>query len=383
MFRIELLPAAHGDAIWIEYGDAKHPRRIVIDGGPAPTYEAALRHRLLQLPEGSRHIDLFVVTHIDCDHIDGAIILLREAKALRVTFGEIWFNAWDQLQTETAATFKPIQGEFLGALLATTSVNRKWNKRVGGRAIMVPESGPLPSWELEDGARLTLLSPGVKQIRRLRARWESAMREFSGDSAEALRRLEARREYRPPVSPPVFGIRTPGDDRSVANASSIAFALEFGERTALLAADAQPRILIDSLRRLALQRSPLRGEVIHFDAVKLPHHGSMGNVSDELLDVMESPLWLVSTNGAIFDHPDRETAELITRRSPGPPTFVCNYRSASTVRLADTSSRSRWRTLYPGDGVESGPSGGAQIDLLPLRPTASRAKKRPGKGRKA
>ena len=33
MLRIEMLPANQGDCLWIEYGDPKKPRQILIDGG--------------------------------------------------------------------------------------------------------------------------------------------------------------------------------------------------------------------------------------------------------------------------------------------------------------------------------------------------------------
>lgn len=146
MFRLELLPAAHGDSIWIEYGEPKKPHRIVIDGGPAATYEAGLHKRLLLLPSKDRRIDLLVVTHIDSDHIDGSIILLREAEQLGVHFGEIWFNAWAQLQKDEVEGFKPLQGEFLGALLDFPRYRECWNPRTKGLAIMVPDEGALPSW---------------------------------------------------------------------------------------------------------------------------------------------------------------------------------------------------------------------------------------------
>ncbi len=78
MLSIELLPAAHGDAIWIEYGPVASVSRILIDGGPAPTYQLGLRRRIELLPQNARMLELFVVTHIDADHIDGALILLQE-----------------------------------------------------------------------------------------------------------------------------------------------------------------------------------------------------------------------------------------------------------------------------------------------------------------
>ena len=76
MFRIELLPAGIGDAIWIEYGDPANPKRIVIDGGPAPSYQKGLLARLerLKKTDPKAIIDLFVITHIDADHIDGCLL---------------------------------------------------------------------------------------------------------------------------------------------------------------------------------------------------------------------------------------------------------------------------------------------------------------------
>src|SRR5438552_1464775 len=73
---IELLPVAHGDSIWLEYGSAPRISRVLIDGGPANTYQTGLRLRIEKLAENDRTFELVVITHIDADHIDGALILL-------------------------------------------------------------------------------------------------------------------------------------------------------------------------------------------------------------------------------------------------------------------------------------------------------------------
>src|SRR4051794_13305697 len=96
MFRIEMLPAAHGDCLWIEYGTAQQAYRILVDGGPACAYPA-LRDRILQLPPGGRDFELLVITHIDGDHIEGIIRLLQDAETLGCMFRRIWFNGRDQL----------------------------------------------------------------------------------------------------------------------------------------------------------------------------------------------------------------------------------------------------------------------------------------------
>ena len=87
---IEMLPARHGDALWIEWGDESDRHRMLIDGGPTATYKE-LKSRFEALDPTDRHVELFVVTHIDADHIDGAIRLLND-EALGVTYSDIWFN---------------------------------------------------------------------------------------------------------------------------------------------------------------------------------------------------------------------------------------------------------------------------------------------------
>jgi hypothetical protein len=364
VFRIELLPAAIGDAIWIEYGDPARPRRIVIDGGPAPSYEKGLLARVLRLKKNDV-IDLLVVTHIDADHIDGAVILLQHADEIGVRFGEIWFNAWPQLAPLGPETFAPQQGEFLAALLDRPGLRDRWNTRTEGQAIVLSDTEPLLEHTLPDDARLTLLSPGLAQIKRLRARWNSAMRDFCGDTAEALRRLKTKGAYQPPPLQPVFGGASPGGDRSPANASSIAFLLEHDGAACLFAADAFPRVLAASLRRLSGARNPARPMPIRLDACKLSHHAGLANVSDELVSAVECSRWLVSTSGDEH-HPNRGVAQLVAKHAPGSE-FFCNYKSEITERFADTSSSPLWRTHYPGEGAPAGETGGIVLDLLPVK----------------
>jgi hypothetical protein len=260
-----------------------------------------------------------VVTHIDADHIDGALILLQELDALKVEIDELWFNGWGQLADLDAAppSFAPMQGEFLGGLISVDNRLRSvWNRHFAHRAVAVPDNQPLPVIQLPDGATLTLLGPTDAELRRLRARWSSAIRDFSpGDTAEALRRLAERREYRPPTPPPAFGIPEYGDDRTPANGSSITCVFEYDGASVLLAGDAHARSLESSLKLLADQRSVAK---LRFDAVKLPHHGSMSNISEAWLQWVDCERWLISTNGAVFHHPNIETAELIARRHPKP-----------------------------------------------------------------
>ena len=54
VLRIDMLPGGNGDALWIEYGDAQSPRRILVDGGTKGSWDdpAGLRSRIEALPAG-------------------------------------------------------------------------------------------------------------------------------------------------------------------------------------------------------------------------------------------------------------------------------------------------------------------------------------------
>src|SRR5215813_9847167 len=144
MIQIEMLPAAHGDAIWIEYGSPSQVHRILIDGGPAHVYQAGLRRRIEKVDTRDRTFELMVVTHIDADHIDGALILLQELQQLHVHIAEFWFNGWNQLpQQDTRDAYAPLQGEFLSGLI-NTSLKGVWNKRFDNQRVVIPENEKLP-----------------------------------------------------------------------------------------------------------------------------------------------------------------------------------------------------------------------------------------------
>ena len=163
-FRIKLLPALHGDCIWIEYGDAGDTHHLLIDGGPLGAF-AALRAHVEALPAEARDVELLVVTHIDADHIDGIVKLLRHPE-LGLRYRELWFNGWPQLARSLAggAVVQGGGGE-RGAIsgaaldLTTMRVGLACNERFQRYAAFVPDDGELPRARLAGGMELTLLSP--------------------------------------------------------------------------------------------------------------------------------------------------------------------------------------------------------------------------------
>ncbi len=335
---IEMLPARHGDGLWIEWGAPGAVHRMIIDGGTKSAF-AHLRDKLDAIPAGSRKIDLLVVTHIDLDHIEAPIELIRTA-ALDIEFGDIWFNeekhlvpggttadGAEQLQGTTRGG---VQGEFLGALIARHSL--PWNQQFAGGPIVVPPSGPLPVVELDGGLNLVLLSPTPDKLAALKPVWnkEVARKDLSpGDRARAIELLEERMG---PVQP-TRGEKEWGGDHSAANGSSIAFIAEYGDERWLLSGDAHVEVLVSGLKRYA-EQFDLGSKKIALNGFKLPHHGSVNNMSDELLELVDVEKFLISSNGAYFKHPDARCVDLLIDKAPNAE-LAFNYLTTFTEAWAD------------------------------------------------
>lgn len=359
MLSLEMLPGRHGDCLWLEWGDAAHPHRLLIDGGTKGTY-GDLRARLRALPAQAREFELLVITHVDADHISGVLELL-ENKNTQTLFKDIWFNSWTHLLPEGIEEQGPVQGERLTEILEKPTV--PWNVKFGGKRIAVPDQGPLPVKGLDGGLTLMLVSPTVEQLALLKPEWEKEVRNAGLDPERP----------RPKTPPPVpsnierFGAGDPDvavlacapfeEDHSRPNGSSIAVVAEYDGKRLLLAGDAHVAVIAAAIDRL-LKGSP--DEKLKLDAFKLPHHGSKANISKELLERVDCQRYLVSTSGAYFKHPDYEAMARVIKYGGNRPHLFFNYRTAQNKVWDRPGMKAQYRyeATYPPDG-----SKGLRIDF--------------------
>jgi beta-lactamase superfamily II metal-dependent hydrolase len=316
MMRLHMLPAFEGDCLILEYGeDEGHLHRVLIDGGreeTAPQIQAYLD----ELPAKQRRFELVIVSHIDCDHIDGILGFLRNAPDGSV--GHVWFNGPSELKKEppvpmlagpgTWAKAVP-QGNKLLGLLGRYA----WNSPFNGDAVAVWQ----PPQPITGGLTLTIVSPDKAGLDDLEPKWEQANIEaglLAGTQGTGHKAAEE--EFEAPGSLVdvlrLASADTPfkGDD-SETNHSSIAVVARYGKQRVLLAGDAHERCLTQSLVAL----SKPHADRVPFDLVKLPHHGSKANMSQRLLATMDCRRFAVSTNGDSFNHPDAACiAKVVTHR---------------------------------------------------------------------
>jgi beta-lactamase superfamily II metal-dependent hydrolase len=330
MFAIEMLPAEQGDALWIEYGSGPTVSRILIDGGTPPTVDAVVA-RVEKLAPTDRHFELLIVTHVDTDHIGGILKFLADPPA-GLTFDDVWFNGWPQLEPLTTdlplgemtadAILGPKDGEILDRLLdlRVGALVKSHNKAFGGGAAMVPPSGPLPTHVLGGGMTLTLLAPGRPALRKLRAEWVEVIRDANRTEDEVRDIVDAAARQKG-VDLTLGARLDVGEqaamkfrsDRSPANESSIVVLAQFDGKRALLTGDGLAPAIASGLDRLLTQP----GDRLSATAVKLPHHGSRDNTSLPMLQRLDCQRFLVSSSGAIFGHPDVEAiARVIVTNGP-------------------------------------------------------------------
>lgn len=333
-FTVELLPARHGDALWIEYGTPGRPHRILVDGGPRSTVTLTAIEELLT--QRGSDLELLVVSHIDADHITGVLGLL-ENRGIALHPRDVWFNGWNHLPADVLGAK---QAERLGAAIVARRL--PWNTDFAGNAVVLPDDGPLPVVDLPGGMRLTLLSPTRPALADLRPVWKKEVEKAGlvpGAAAEEARARHPDLLGAGALDPAALAGEAFEEDGSAANGSSIAFLAEFDGRSVLLTGDAHAGILADGLRRLAAERG---SATVRVDAFKLPHHGSRHNLSPEVLDLVDCRRFLFSTSGHVFRHPDRVTvSRIVTSRDD--TILECNYRSEFTEPWESARLRRRFR----------------------------------------
>lgn len=321
---IQILHASHGDCLFLRHEQDGSTFNLLIDGGPAETfgqlygYAKPLRLLLEELKSRGEYIDLAIITHVDDDHIGGILEAMSFDDYLPSLVKEFWFNSYGLI---SSASVEPAdkRNEVLGVAGAETqtsitqgvTLEEKLKKLNWYDQVIHNEIPPL----IRSGLEFTILSPSIKALQRLSKAWE---REYPPDDKETAK-TESDHQF--PFSH-FLGTDSFKSDRSVPNGSSIAFILKIGDMKLLLLADSYASTVERKLRSLGY--SP--DNQLECSMVKISHHGSKGNTSQKLLSLVSSKIYVISTDGSVFGHPDKRTiARILSAHSENNVYF--NYGS--------------------------------------------------------
>lgn len=359
---LRFLDARQGDAIWVCWGDG---HQLLVDMGTSGTGRA-LAERVRALPEEQRAFDLLVVTHVDTDHIGGVLtgVVDPDEPVPGLTFADVWFNGWEHLHGQVPADERSplepmggVQGERLSAWLR----GHAWNAAFD-RAAVVRGADALPRVLLPDGLSLTVVTPVAERLAELAPGWrddvEAALEK--GTLEEVSPGLEPMGPSAPPILESVVDldllVEDPSPlDPSRANAASISLLLEWAGRRVLLTGDATAAELVAGLALVD------GGARVALDLVKLPHHGSRHNVSRALVEAVDCPHWVFSSDGTTFRHPDAVAVARVVRHGGEHPHLAFNVPSP----FNGWWDNDEWRDLF-GYATSYGAAGdGLRITLDP------------------
>lgn len=347
--KIKMFPANSGDSFLVSCGE----NHILIDGGYKDTYTNFILAELENINKMNQKIDLVIITHIDQDHIQGILEFIKDngeqSNSNIIDIKEIWHNSYKHLQFEYADESEKIDREceilkeqilkgyailkegkrkisaYEGSTLASIlfEKNYNWNNTFKSQAVLCNSYEKI---KISDNVNIILLSPTRNSLNKLKNVWKESLNKrkrgfkfkdekYYNDAFEFfLYNLKEQIKVIPKkISASNYKENTFefGDiDESPTNESSIAFILENQEKKVLFLGDANPIIIYNSL----IQVKEIYPEYsFTFDAIKVSHHGSLRNMTEELLDLIDSEVWLFSGNGH-KNNPDKKLIDIIIEK---------------------------------------------------------------------
>lgn len=324
--KIKFLKAANGDSILLSFEDnSKNKRNILIDGGMPKTYFGSgksgdLYKTIEEIKKKKEKIDLLILTHIDGDHIGGLKKWFEMDKNAFDIISKVWFNSGKTIANhfnyeenpeliETLDIFETTQTSVPQAIVFEEYIERfnVWDKKIVKVGIPVLD---------ESGMKITLLSPNDETLKKLLKEYKKPKYNYQTSGGETDWKIPIE-DFIKEESDLDYIVE---EDESVTNGSSIAFLLSFEEKNYLFLGDAHPKIVTNALKELNVTKEA----PISVEFLKISHHGSCKNTNLELLELINTDHYVISSNSEIHGLPNKRTIARILNHNPN-AIFHFNY----------------------------------------------------------
>ncbi len=307
MLTIEYIPMHYYDAIIIHFTDDDgNPHNIIVDGGEINSakycYTDRLKGKLEEIFNNGESIDLWVITHIDNDHIGGLYNFINDKEFFEShhqQLKEVWMNYGGKgdYDVQRDGTIGYSSGKKLRDVLREKKVNVR-------EGIIAGQSATFANVEI------TVVAPDSDTYDRYMKWWNG--KEFK-EMVETTDGLVSGGEWDYETAFKDFDLKHYEEDKDVKNNSSIAFVLTYEKHRILFAADSSSSILMKGLNAVNLEKD---GKV-KLDLMHMPHHGSSRNTSYRFLEAIDSPKYVITGNGENrYKLPDKETIARLNAANP-------------------------------------------------------------------
>lgn len=259
MLEIYTYNAGKGDCIRLHFAEIHN---IFIDSGVirfAPKFKK-LCDEIIQKGET---LDALILTHVDDDHIGGVLGNLRYA-AYQCPFCEVWMNYFGNAaggdRTLSVRQNDEVYARLIKQGIPVRTAYKGEQRELEGALIHVfwPERTEIERYNFTDG-------------------YNEAQLSFHSDYCRSLSELAE--------------MPLPPHDASKSNRQSILFSFKFENHSILFTGDAWAENVIEA-----------KGT---YDLIKISHHGSARNLSENYPDTIQSSNFLICTDGRM--HPDKQT----------------------------------------------------------------------------
>lgn len=306
---VKFYQAECGDAGSIRFlGTDKKYHNIFIDSGYSRTFRHVLEEEIQKIIDNNEKIDLWIISHIHDDHIGGIIKYIETILSgeYRDVIEKIWYNVPRESQAKdifyNVSDSRSInQGDLLYSY-----INLK------GKLLNFDLTNSLEPIDIF-GLELTILSPTSSQLNKLRKKYKSTTKGLEKQEREDLISdavSSLGNDYN--ILLKDFDLSNWIGDDSVENGSSIAILSEYDEKKVLWLADAHPNIIVESIKKLGYNYK----DKLECEWVKVAHHGSKGNNSDELFKLLDCKNYVFSVNGENRHNlPNKECVARLLRNS--------------------------------------------------------------------
>lgn len=306
MLKIKVLPANCGDCIILTFDDGDNIKNILIDGGVGSIYDDILKDEIIKIKGSNQKIDLLIVTHTDDDHIKG-IIKFIEDDTTNDCIKEVWFNSWTNFGGKEVKLSH--QGKEISAKSARTLENKLkemniWNNTLIHQGI----------YRKYNKAKITVVSPNETSLNNLKNYLKNEFNISESDDRKKSIEFLQKRTFK--------------EDDKIPNGSSIAFIFEYKDKKLLFTGDSFPSIVLEGLEKMKFIDDTKK---LKLDYIKLSHHASKKNISDELLEKIECNNYIVTTQGC-NGKPNKETFARILKYHK-PLNLYFNYKNAKTQNI--------------------------------------------------
>ncbi|QIL40614.1 MBL fold metallo-hydrolase [Pedobacter sp. HDW13] len=330
---IRILQTKCGDAIIIKHGQ-KPVQNIVVDSGYMDTYITALKSQMKKFDKPNENFKLWILTHLDADHINGAVAFFRDKKfAPKRMPEELWFNCFDNFRIQEKSEEKSVdKGIEIRDFL-------KGSKTVLDNQILTGKN-----WT-NQGLAIEVIAPGKAQYDLLGEKWEKEEAEYQKKKLGRLKAVE-NNDYENSIENLSSKRDRKESKNDINNLSSIAFILNFNGSKILFLGDATPNAIKQGLQ-VYLKES--KEKKLKCDYVKLPHHGSIYNYSESLYGLIECSQFIICSNGDNSNKlPNKETLAKIlchpSRDKDKKINFIFNYNNSTlrSIFAVDKNARKKY-----------------------------------------